>query len=149
MNKSSHTYEWVMSHVWMSPVTPMNESCHTYEWVMSHIWMSHVVQSVDVERDVRAKFVCATARVMSDRTCSPSWWLSHVAQGTSHVTDMNKSFVCATSDITCAIRVHNTHESDELFASLYVGLFWVSVGLFWVLVGLFWVFVGLFRVYVS
>jgi len=67
---SCHTYEWVMSHIWMSHVTHMNESCHiwmshvthmnesrhayewamshmnqschTYEWVMSHIWMSHV-----------------------------------------------------------------------------------------------------------
>jgi len=36
MNDSFHTYEWVMSHVWMSHVTHMNESCHTYEWVMSH-----------------------------------------------------------------------------------------------------------------
>ena len=38
-NESCHTYEWVMSHMWMSHVTHMNESCHTYEWVMSHIWM--------------------------------------------------------------------------------------------------------------
>jgi len=29
-----------MSHIWMSHVTHINESCHTYEWVMSHIWMS-------------------------------------------------------------------------------------------------------------
>jgi len=36
------TYEWVMSHIWMSHVTHMNESCHTYEWVMSHTWMGHV-----------------------------------------------------------------------------------------------------------
>ena len=42
INESCHTYEWVMSHIWMSHVTHMNESCHTYEWVMSHIWMSHV-----------------------------------------------------------------------------------------------------------
>ena len=42
VNESCHTYEWVMSHIWMSHVTHMNESCHTYEWVMSHIWMSHV-----------------------------------------------------------------------------------------------------------
>ena len=26
----------------ISHVTNMNESCHTYEWVMSQIWMSHV-----------------------------------------------------------------------------------------------------------
>ena len=36
--ESCHTYEWVMSHIWMSHVTHMNESCHIYEWVMSHIW---------------------------------------------------------------------------------------------------------------
>jgi len=35
-----NTYEWVVSHIWMSRVTHMNESCHTYEWVVSHIWMS-------------------------------------------------------------------------------------------------------------
>jgi len=42
MNESCHTYEWVMSHIWMSHVTHMNESCHTYEWVMSPMWMSYV-----------------------------------------------------------------------------------------------------------
>jgi len=34
-----------MSHIWLSPVTHMNESRHTYEWVMSHIWMNHGHQS--------------------------------------------------------------------------------------------------------
>ena len=42
MNESCHTYEWVMWHIWMSHVTHMNESCHTYKWVTSHIWMSYV-----------------------------------------------------------------------------------------------------------
>ena len=41
-NESRHTYEWVMSHIWKSLVTHLNESCHTYEWVMSHIWMGHL-----------------------------------------------------------------------------------------------------------
>jgi len=36
-----HTYEWVMSHIWMSHVTHMNESCHAYERVMPHIRTSH------------------------------------------------------------------------------------------------------------
>ena len=31
MNESYHTYEWVMSHIWISHVTHMNESCRTYE----------------------------------------------------------------------------------------------------------------------
>jgi len=38
---TSHIYEWVMSQICMIHVTRMNASCHTYEWVMSHIWMSH------------------------------------------------------------------------------------------------------------
>ena len=29
-------------HVWMSRVTRMNDSCHTYEWVMSRVWMSPI-----------------------------------------------------------------------------------------------------------
>ena len=29
MNESCHTYEWVMSHIWMSHVTHTNKSCHT------------------------------------------------------------------------------------------------------------------------
>jgi len=42
MNEACHTYEWVMSHVWMRFVTRMNESCHAYEWVMfSQMRMSH------------------------------------------------------------------------------------------------------------
>ena len=31
--------KWVMTNIRMSHVTHMNESCHTYEWIMSHIWM--------------------------------------------------------------------------------------------------------------
>ena len=60
INESRHTYEWVMSHTWMSRVTHMQqwanmneswqalqrllttESRHTYKWVMSHIFMSRV-----------------------------------------------------------------------------------------------------------
>jgi len=45
VNVSCHTYEWVMSHIWMSHVTHMNESCHTYEWVMSYIWMSRFTRT--------------------------------------------------------------------------------------------------------
>jgi len=40
---TSHvTYEWVMSHRWMSLVAQVDESCRTGGWVMSHRWMSHV-----------------------------------------------------------------------------------------------------------
>jgi len=38
MNASRHTYDQVMSHVWISHVTHMQASCRAYEYVMSHIW---------------------------------------------------------------------------------------------------------------
>jgi len=31
MSESCHTYEWVMSHIWVSHVTHASESCRTYE----------------------------------------------------------------------------------------------------------------------
>jgi len=34
VNESCHTYEWVMSHTWMSHATHVKESCHTYEWIV-------------------------------------------------------------------------------------------------------------------
>ena len=43
VNESCHTYEWVTSHMWISPVTHVDKSYHTYEWVMSHLWMGHVI----------------------------------------------------------------------------------------------------------
>jgi len=41
MNRSRHIWESTMSHKRMSHVNHLNESCHTYEWVMSHMWISH------------------------------------------------------------------------------------------------------------
>ena len=43
---SLHTYEGVMSHIWISNITRMNVSLHTYELVVSHVWMSHVTQMI-------------------------------------------------------------------------------------------------------
>jgi len=37
MNGSCHTYEWVMSHIWMGHVTHVNGSRHTHGWVLSAI----------------------------------------------------------------------------------------------------------------
>jgi len=107
MNESCHTYEWVMSHIWMIHVTNMNESCHkyewvvlhtdgvctqqqlsrscrTYEWVMSHIWMSHVTH-------------------VSESCFTYEWVMSHKWMG--HVTHMDES--CHTH-ITSVHRSSNT-----------------------------------------
>ena len=65
MNESRLTYEWVMSHIWMSHVTHINESCLMCEWVMSHVWMSHVP---------RTNESCHTHDVAWSHTCSTSQW---------------------------------------------------------------------------
>jgi len=107
MNGSCHTYEWVMSHIWMSHVTHMNEPCHTYEWVMSHIWTSHATHMNES---------CHTyERVMS-----------HISM--SHVTHVNGS--CHTHSWA---RSHVTHiNTQKGFFWYCIRLFWVFAGLFWV-----------------
>jgi len=87
LDESWHTYESVMSHIWMSHVTHMNESCHTYEWVMSHKWMSQVthmnesyLQPIACEVSFLLSQI-ATSRI--DRVMSHIWM--------SHVTNMFES----------------------------------------------------------
>jgi len=63
MNKSCHTHEWVLSHIWIGHITHMNESCHTYEWVMSRIWMSHVTHMNGLTRGVVSPRICVGERV--------------------------------------------------------------------------------------
>jgi hypothetical protein len=33
-----------MPHIWLSHATHTNESCHTYDWVISHIWLRRVTR---------------------------------------------------------------------------------------------------------
>jgi len=50
MRMSWHTYEWVMTHIWMSHGRAhihMNESWHTYEWVM----VGHTYEQVTSRSD--------------------------------------------------------------------------------------------------
>ena len=53
----------------MSHVTHMNESCHTYEWVMSHKWLSHAYHRmtcrykwciVSLDTQIQATWVMST-----------------------------------------------------------------------------------------
>jgi len=89
----SYTWQWVMSHRWMSDGciymwslsggslcvslhmamshgTYMNELCHAYEWVMWHVWMGHFTR-------------------MNESCHTYEWVMSHVWM--SHVTRMNES----------------------------------------------------------
>jgi len=43
-NESRLTCEWIMPHIWMSPVIHMKDSRHTCEWVTSHIPYEWVTQ---------------------------------------------------------------------------------------------------------
>jgi len=54
-----------MSYIWMSHVTRMNESCHTYEWVMSHVWMSYdsSYDSVVAHQHVYQSVVCCGSMI--------------------------------------------------------------------------------------
>ena len=72
MNESCLTYEWVMSHIWMSHVSHMNESCLSCEWMMRHIWVN------------RLPYMNAPCLIWMNE-----WGITHI--WTSHVTYMNAS----------------------------------------------------------
>jgi len=126
MNKSCHTYESYMLHIWMSHVTRvssdpratcatqytmsmshvahMNGSCRIYEWVMwhtyerdlSHIWMKH------------ATHMNASCHIYE-------WVVSHIWM--SHVTHMNESwhpYECVLSQmrICCVVATKRIVSSD-------------------------------------
>jgi len=96
MNESCHSYEWVMSHIWMthanesgthmndscmSHVTHMNESCHSYEWVMSHIWISLVNESVTNMNDSYEwvmSHIWISASYHTYECVKSHVWMSHV-----------------------------------------------------------------------
>jgi len=79
---STHINERIMSHRWMSHVTHINESCHTYEWVTSGLWLCHVIH-------------------INKRIVSHTWM--------SHVTYIHES--CHTYDrVMLSVRIrHVTH----------------------------------------
>jgi len=96
-----------VTNIWMSHVTHMDKSCHTYGWVMSHMWMSHVKHVKEschtYERSLSIssceKHICVTCtaskcrRVSQSRTYEwdmPHTWMNHVTQVKErHVTYMN------------------------------------------------------------
>jgi len=97
MNESCHTYERVMSHIWMSHVTLMNESSHTYKRVTSHIRMSHITHMNESCHTCQWSF--HTEHLLADkagerlkliRVETYEWVMSHIWP--SHVTHMTESF---------------------------------------------------------
>jgi len=85
MNKSCHTYQCVMSHIWMRHVTHMNESCHTYESVKSHTWMSHVtLTQCHTHTQHLSQMWALPTQPLSQFVLKMSWVMSHAWM--SHVT---------------------------------------------------------------
>ena len=89
MNASCHTYESVMSHIWMSHITRMNGSCHTdtRRWRDEAYLTFNKGSAWEASRLVpHINESCHTYEsVMSHRR------RSHVTRINSHVTRMNAS----------------------------------------------------------
>jgi len=115
MNESCHTYEWVMSHIWMSHVTHINESWHVYERVMSHI-LSHV-NHIDISFYTYVyltsweschTYECVMARIRTSQVIrmNESWYvyervMSHKLSHVNHVDVSFHTYVYLTSRESC------------------------------------------------
>ena len=94
MNESCPTYEWVMSHIWISLVPHMHESCLMYEWVMSHvvshIWMSYVTRMNETRHTFQWVMSCTWMRHVTHVNKSCHAYVSRIRM--SHVTHRHESF---------------------------------------------------------
>jgi len=86
MNESWSTYEWAMSHTWISHVTRMNKSCHTYEWVMSHTWISHVTHMNESCNTLQSSLFHMYSRLKSDHAVIRDMTHPYVTWRIHHVT---------------------------------------------------------------
>jgi len=69
--------EWVMTHIPGLSTSIKIESCHTYQWVMSHTWMSHVsdkrvMSQMNESCHVYLGYQCQR------RSSHVTHWMSHV-----------------------------------------------------------------------
>jgi len=106
--RMSHvTHEWVMSHIWLSHVTHKIESCHTYEWVMSHIRLNHVThmtESCHTYDEVRLSHIAQISKMPA----IPALWLDSFICVTwpIHMCDMTNSYVWHDSFICVTWLIH-------------------------------------------
>ena len=93
MRVSRQTYEWVMTHIWMSQDTHMNGSCHTYE--LCHNTLQHTATH------------CSTLQ----HTATHCNTLQHTATHCSTLqTPAQNPFVCVTRcSSTCGLQFTAAH----------------------------------------
>ena len=92
MNEPYCTYEWAMSHVWMSHVARMNEPCLSYTWVMwlmSHICMGHMPQTCHTLECVMTHICMNSVTRMKESCHTYEEITSHIYR--SHATYIRKS----------------------------------------------------------
>jgi len=91
MNESCHTYEWVISHIWMGHVTHINDSSHTYEWVTFQLWIrfSATLLPPIHDRWVTLHIWMGHVTHMSVSCRTYEWITSHTYM--SHITRTNES----------------------------------------------------------
>jgi len=148
INESCHTYEWVMSHIWMSHVTHMDESClisissgismfMPHVWVMSHIvgvmlhtWVMCVCQ---IYHSAALIWGCVTwlihiCHMYAMKSCHIcEWVMSHILISIHicHMYAMTHSYVCHDSFISMPwlIRKRKCHTYE--WVMVYI---WMSPG---------------------
>jgi len=72
---SCHTCAWDMANVWRRHVSRMKESWHTYEGVMPRVWRSHVTRM----KGVMSHISSVMAYLWRHRSCHTyEWVMSHI-----------------------------------------------------------------------
>ena len=98
----THSHDSFICATWLI-VAHMNESCRTYEWVMSHIWMSHEWYALIRQISNTLTHDVINLIHMCDMTQSYVWhdsficvtWRIHMCDMT-HSYVWHDSFICAT-----------------------------------------------------
>jgi len=111
-------FKWVMSHIWMSHVTPMNTPRHTYWGVAVHIWMRHVTHMQTFGENANAPL--DNARVMSHK------WMSHVLHSITYMNASHHVYAGIRGDITNAPRVNGRNLNESCRTRDWVmSLIWI------------------------
>ena len=113
------TRQRVMSH--------MDESCHTYEWVMSHIWMSHVTYT---QKNLHTYIYVCSSQISPKSTRQRVLYIRNWAL---HIR-IEPSYICICTLTANEPSIHHTHKTLIHKRVLYIqdsfaGLFCVYVGL--------------------
>ena len=99
VNESCHTYDWVMSHIWMRHVTHMNESCHTwYATFARDMAHSYVWHDLFICITQHKSFMCVVW-ILSERWClrpprTCVYFITNVGHDSFICVTWHDSFIC-------------------------------------------------------